>query len=224
MTRTARLRVAVLASGRGSNLQSLLDACADVEFPAEIALVLVNVPDAPAIERARAASVPVEVIDHRAFAGRELFDAALDKALHASGIELVCLAGFMRMLTPGFARGWEGRLVNIHPSLLPAFPGLDTHRRALEAGVKLHGCTVHYVIAELDSGPIIAQAAVPVFDADDEDSLAARVLAAEHRLYPRVLRLIADGRVRIAGWRTLIDDVRPLDAALFNPDVDAANR
>ncbi len=200
-----RLRVAVLASGRGSNLQSLLDACAAADFPAEIALVAVNVPGAQAIDRAHAAGVAVEVIDHRGFAGRELFDAALDAVLRRAGIELICLAGFMRLLTPGFTWGWEGRIVNIHPSLLPAFPGLHTHRRALAAGVKLHGCTVHYVTAALDDGPIVAQAAVPVLATDDEDRLAARVLAAEHSLYPASLRAIAEGRVRIVEGRALVD-------------------
>ena len=199
-----RLRVAVLASGRGSNLQSLLDACAAADFPAVIGLVVVNVPGVQAIERARAADVAVEVIDHRAFASRELFDAALDRALRQAGIELVCLAGFMRLLTPGFTWGWENRIVNIHPSLLPSFPGLHTHRRALAAGVKLHGCTVHYVTAALDDGPIVGQAAVPVLADDDDDRLAARVLAAEHRLYPAALRAIAEGRVRIVDGRAIV--------------------
>jgi phosphoribosylglycinamide formyltransferase-1 len=201
-----RLRVAVLASGRGSNLQSLIDACALPDFPAAIGLVVVNVPGAQAIDRARAADVPVTVIDHKGFASREMFDAALDEALRDTGIELICLAGFMRLLTPGFTWGWEGRIVNIHPSLLPSFPGLHTHRRALTAGVKLHGCTVHYVTAALDDGPIVAQAAVPVLSGDDEDSLAARVLAAEHTLYPKALRLIASGRVRVVDGRALVDD------------------
>lgn len=212
-----RRRVAVLASGRGSNLQSLIDAAAAPDFPAEIALVACNVPDAFAIERARKAGIATAVIDHRGFAARELFDAALDEALRDAAIELICLAGFMRLLTPGFTWGWEGRMVNIHPSLLPAFPGLHTHRRALAAGVKLHGCTVHFVTAALDDGPIVAQAAVPVLAGDDEDRLAARVLAAEHKLYPRALRLIAEGRVRIDGGRALVDAAFDEPPALLNP-------
>jgi phosphoribosylglycinamide formyltransferase-1 len=199
-----RLRVAVLASGRGSNLQSLLDACAARDFPAEIALVVVNVPGAQAIDRAKSAGVPVSVIDHKNHASREAFDAALDRALTDARIGLVCLAGFMRLLTPDFTRRWQGRLVNIHPSLLPAFPGLHTHRRALEAGVKEHGCTVHFVTADLDAGPIIAQAKVQVLPGDDEDRLAARVLAEEHRLYPEVLRLIAEGKVRAVDGQVII--------------------
>jgi len=200
-----RLRVAVLASGRGSNLQSLLDACAERDFPAAIALVIVNVPGDKAIDRARSAGVPVAVIDHKGFASREAFDAAVDRELQAAAVGVVCLAGFMRLLTPGFARNWAGRLINIHPSLLPAFPGLHTHRRAIEAGATEHGCTIHYVTAELDAGPIIAQAKVPVLPGDDEDALAARVLVEEHRLYPQVLRLIAEGKVRTVDGQVIID-------------------
>lgn len=213
----AKRRVAVLASGRGSNLQSLIDAAAAPGFPAEIALVVCNVPGAFAIERARNAGIATAVIDHRGFAARELFDAALDEALRGAGIELICLAGFMRLLTPGFTWGWEGRMINIHPSLLPAFPGLHTHRRALAAGVKLHGCTVHFVTAALDDGPIVAQAAVAVLADDDEDRLAARVLAAEHKLYPRALQLIAAGSVRIEGGRAIIDAAAAEPPALLNP-------
>ncbi len=198
-------RVAVLASGRGSNLQSLLDACADPAFPAAVKLVIVNVPGAGATDRARDARVPVEVINHREFASRDLFDAAVDTALHAARIDLVCLAGFMRLLTPGFTRAWEGRLLNIHPSLLPEFPGLHTHRRALEAKVQYHGCTIHFVTPELDAGPTIIQQAVPVMEGDDEDKLAARVLEAEHRLYPAALKLVAEGRARMVDGKTVID-------------------
>jgi phosphoribosylglycinamide formyltransferase-1 len=205
----ARRRVAVLASGRGSNLQSLLDACAAPDFPAEIALVIVNVPDAPAIDRARAAGAPVTVIDHRGFASREKFDAALDKALREAKVELVCLAGFMRVLTADFVARWEGRLVNIHPSLLPAFTGLHTHRRALAAHVHRHGCTIHYVTAGLDDGPVIAQGTVPVLADDTEETLAERVLAVEHKLYPAVLRLIAEGKVRLEDGGVTIDGASP---------------
>ena len=187
----ARLKVGVLISGRGSNLQSLLDACAAPDYPAEIALVISNIADAYGLERAKKAGVATDVIWHKDFPSRGAFDMAVDARLRQAGIELVCLAGFMRLLTPEFVEGWKGRMINIHPSLLPNFTGMHTHARALQAGVKLHGCTVHHVTAELDAGPIIAQAAVPVLDGDDEDSLAARVLKAEHKLYPLALKLLA---------------------------------
>jgi len=189
----ARLKVGVLISGRGSNLQALLDACAAPDFPAEIALVISNIADAYGLQRAASAGVATKIISHRGFANREAFDAALDSELRQAGVELVCLAGFMRLLTAGFVEGWRGRIINIHPSLLPSFKGMHTHRQALDAGVKLHGCSVHHVTAALDDGPIIAQAAVPVLPGDDEDSLADRVLRAEHRLYPLALRLVAGG-------------------------------
>lgn len=200
----ARKRVGVLVSGRGSNLQALLDASADPAFPAEIALVISNVPGVLALERAHKAGVATAVIPHRDFPTREAFDAAMDRVLREAGIEIVCLAGFMRLLSSGFVAGWRGAMLNIHPSLLPSFKGLHTHRRALEAGVKLHGCTVHLVTPDLDDGPILVQAAVPVEDDDDEDSLAARVLEQEHRAYPLALRLLAEGRVTVDGNRALI--------------------
>jgi phosphoribosylglycinamide formyltransferase 1 len=193
----ARLKVAVLISGRGSNLQALIDACAPRDFPAEIRLVLSNRGNAPGLERAAQAGIPTQVISHRDHATREAFDAALDAALRAAGVELVCLAGFMRLLGAAFVERWRDRLVNIHPSLLPAFRGLDTHARALAAGVRFTGCTVHFVRAAVDDGPIIVQAVVPVLPGDDSEALAARVLAAEHRAYPLALRLIAEGRTRV---------------------------
>ncbi len=193
----ARLKVAVLISGRGSNLQALIDACAQRDFPADIRLVLSNRGDAQGLARAAQAGIATQVISHRDFATRDAFDAALDAALQAAGIELVCLAGFMRLLGEAFVERWRDRLVNIHPSLLPAFRGLDTHARALAAGVRFTGCTVHFVRAAVDDGPIIVQAAVPVLPGDDSEALAARVLAAEHRAYPLALRLIAEGRVRV---------------------------
>lgn len=193
----ARLKVAVLISGRGSNLQALIDACAQRDFPADIRLVLSNRGDAQGLARAAQARIATQVISHRDFATRDSFDAALDAALQAAGIELVCLAGFMRLLGEAFVERWRDRLVNIHPSLLPAFRGLDTHARALAAGVRFTGCTVHFVRAAVDDGPIIVQAAVPVLPGDDSEALAARVLAAEHRAYPLALRLIAEGRVRV---------------------------
>jgi len=199
-----RVRVGVLVSGRGSNLQALLDACAAPDYPAEVVLVISNVPGVQALDRAAAAGVAGAVIRHRDFPSREAFDAEIDRALRAAGVEIICLAGFMRLLSRGFVEAWQGRMLNIHPSLLPAFPGLDTHRRALEAGVRLHGCTVHLVTPDLDAGPILIQAAVPVEDEDDEDRLAARVLEQEHRAYPRALRWLAEGRVSVEGQRTRI--------------------
>ncbi len=205
-------KVGVLVSGRGSNLQALLDACADPVFPAEIVLVISNVPGVHALERAKRAGVATTVIPHKGFASREAFDAEMDKALRAAGVEIVCLAGFMRLLSAGFAEAWRERMINIHPALLPSFKGLHTHRRAIEAGVKLHGCTVHLVTPDLDDGPILVQKAVPVLAADDEDTLAARVLEQEHLAYPQALRLLAEGRVRVEGNRALIDDA-PTDNA-----------
>jgi phosphoribosylglycinamide formyltransferase 1 len=196
----ARLRLGILISGRGSNLEALIDAARAPDYPAEVALVISNETDAVGIVRARAAGIPVRLIPHR----QPGFEAMIDAALHGAGIELVCLAGFMRVLSADFVRRWRGRLINIHPSLLPAFPGLETHRRAVAAGVASTGCTVHFVSAAVDAGPVIAQSVVPVLPGDDEASLAARVLAEEHRLYPRVVRLIAEGRVHVVGDRVEI--------------------
>jgi phosphoribosylglycinamide formyltransferase-1 len=212
-----RRKVGVLVSGRGSNLQALLDACADPAFPAEVVLVISNVPGAYALERASKAGVATCVIPHKPFPSREAFDAAMDAELRRAGVEIVCLAGFMRLLSFGFVAGWRDRMINIHPALLPSFKGLHTHRRALEAGVRLHGCTVHLVTPELDDGPILVQAAVPVLAGDDADTLAARVLEQEHRVYPLALRLLAEGRVRVEGNRAEVDAAGPA-AALVNPD------
>ncbi len=213
----ARLRTGVLVSGRGSNLQALIDAAAAPGYPAEIVLVIANEADAQGLARAARAGIPAQLIEHRKFAGREAFEAALDQALRASRVEFVCNAGFMRILTAGFVAAWRDRLVNIHPSLLPAFPGLGTHARALAAGVRIHGCTVHFVREALDDGPIIVQAAVPVLADDDEAALAARVLAAEHRIYPMALKLIAEGRVRVEGGRVAIDGASPPAGMLLSP-------
>lgn len=213
----ARLRVGVLISGRGSNLQALIDAAAAKDFPAEIVLVISNRRQAAGLARAAQAGIATRVIEHGKFASREAFEAALDEALRADRVELVCNAGFMRILTSGFVAAWYNRLVNIHPSLLPAFPGLRTHERALAAGVRLHGCTVHFVRAQVDDGPIILQAAVPVLADDDPATLAARVLAAEHRTYPLALELIAAGRVRLEGERVVIAGVVPASGMLLNP-------
>lgn len=213
------LKVAVLISGRGSNLQALIDAFGPqvADSPVQIVLVLSNRPAAQGLERAAKAGLKTEIVDHKAFASREDFDVAMDREIRAAGAELVVLAGFMRLLSEGFVNAWRDRMINIHPALLPAFPGLDTHRRALDAGVKLHGCTVHFVRHETDTGPVIAQAAVPVLPDDDEAVLAARVLWAEHRLYPLALRLIAEGKVRVEGERAIVDDGAAADAVLINP-------
>lgn len=208
-------KVGVLVSGRGSNLQALLDAAADPAFPVEIALVVSNIPGVYALERAAKAGVPTQVIPHKQFASREEFDAAMDAALRQAGVEIVCLAGFMRLLTKGFVEGWAGRMINIHPSLLPSFKGLHTHERAIEAGVKLHGCTVHLVTPELDDGPILVQAAVPVLPGDTPDDLAARVLEQEHKAYPLALKLLAEGRVSVDGPRARVD--APSGGTIINP-------
>lgn len=202
-------RVGILISGRGSNMAALLHASRTPDYPATVALVLSNQPDAPGIALAAAAGVPTAAIDHRQFRGdRAAHEAAIDAALRQAGVEIVCLAGYMRLLTPFLVTGWQGRMLNVHPSLLPAFPGLHTHARALAAGVKLHGCTVHLVTQAMDEGPILAQAAVPVLPDDTEDSLAARVLVQEHRLYPAALAAFAAGRPGPAAAS---------DAALANP-------
>ncbi|MCJ2029845.1 phosphoribosylglycinamide formyltransferase [Methylobacterium sp. J-043] len=194
-------RVAILISGRGSNMASLIEAARAPDYPAEIVLVLSNRPDAAGLDRAREAGIPARAIDHKAFPDRTSFDAALQAELDEAGIELIVLAGFMRILTDAFVEAWTGRMINIHPSLLPLFKGTHTHERALEAGVRLHGCTVHYVVPELDAGPIVAQAAVPVLPGDDADTLSARVIVQEHRLYPAALALIAGGGAALNGGR-----------------------
>jgi phosphoribosylglycinamide formyltransferase-1 len=199
----ARQRVAILISGRGSNMVSLIEAARAPDFPAEIRLVLSNRPDAGGLARAADAGIETLAIDHKAHPDRESFDAAADAALRERGIDLVCLAGFMRVLTPGFVEAWAGRMINVHPSLLPLFRGIRTHERALEAGVLVHGCTVHFVVPELDAGPIVAQAAVPVVPGDTPDTLAARVLAQEHVLYPQALRMISAGEARLDGGRVV---------------------
>ena len=218
----ARLRLGILISGRGSNLQALIDACAEAGYPAEIGVVISNNPDARGIDRADRAGLATRLVDHRDFADREAFERAVDRALVDGEVGLVCLAGFMRLLTPWFVERWRDRLINIHPSLLPAFPGLDTHARALAAGVRVSGCTVHFVRAEMDSGPVVVQAAVPVLQDDDPASLAARVLDAEHRCLPLAVRLIAEGRVRVAGKRCEIAAAADLPPALIWPSAGRA--
>ncbi|MGJ3264779.1 MAG: phosphoribosylglycinamide formyltransferase [Salinarimonas sp.] len=191
MSGDGRVATAILISGRGSNMATLIAAAQAPDHPARIVLVVSNRPEAPGLAVARAAGVPTTVVDHTAFRDRESFDRALDARLRAAGVELVALAGFMRILTADFVRGWEGRMINIHPSLLPAFRGTNTHARALEAGVSEHGCTVHFVEPELDAGPTIAQEVVPVLAGDTPETLAQRVLEREHALYPRALAVVA---------------------------------
>lgn len=194
---TKPLRVSVLISGSGSNLQALIDACAAPNFPASIVQVISNRADAGGLARAGRAGIPAQVISHKDYASREAFDAALDAALRAAGVEFVCLAGFMRLLTPGFVNQWRDRLINIHPSLLPAFKGIDAAAQAIAAGARVTGCTVHFVRPEMDTGPILAQVDVPVAPDDTVETLQARIQQAEHLCYPKALRLIAEGKVMI---------------------------
>jgi phosphoribosylglycinamide formyltransferase-1 len=211
------MRLGVLISGRGSNLQALIEACAEPGFPAEIALVVSNRGEAPGLARATAAKLARTVIP---LGDRREFAAAADAALRGAGVDLVCLAGFMRILDVDFVEAWRDRMVNIHPSLLPAFRGLHAQRQALAAGVRFAGCTVHFVRPEIDTGPIIAQGVVPVRPDDDEDTLSARILAVEHRLYPLAVRLIAEGRVRVVGNRTVVEGWQPADFACLGPSPD----
>ena len=196
-------RTAILISGRGSNMASLIDAARNPDFPAQIALVLSNRPDAPGLATAKAHGIATAAVDHKIYAGREAFEGSLQAMLDTHRIDFICLAGFMRLLTASFVERWRGRMINIHPAILPSYKGLHTHERALADGVKLHGCTVHYVVPEMDSGPIIAQAAVPVLDDDTPETLGARVLAQEHEIYPLALEIAASGRVRIDGNRVI---------------------
>ena len=215
------MRIAVLISGRGSNLKSLIDACAARDYPAKIGLVLSNRPDAAGLVHAEDAGIPHKVIDHKKFKTREDFDAELHRALTTAEIELVCNAGFMRILTDEFVHQWRDRLLNIHPSLLPAFKGLHVHQRAIDAGVRISGATVHFVRPEMDEGPIVAQAAVPVLPDDTADTLADRILSAEHKLYPYALRLVAEGKARVADERVVISDGHSnTPGPIFMPPLD----
>jgi phosphoribosylglycinamide formyltransferase-1 len=218
-SKSSRLRIGVLISGRGSNLRSLIDHFGPLRADAggEIAMVVSNRAEAPGLAFAAEAGIPHLVIDQKDYGARAEFDHALDAALEEAGVQLVALAGFMRILGGNFIDSWRDRLINIHPSLLPAFKGLDTHRRAIEAGVRFHGCTVHFVRKELDAGPIIAQAAVPVLAGDNEASLARRVLMAEHRLYPSAVRLIAEGKVSVIDEIARIEGAAFADGSWFNP-------
>jgi phosphoribosylglycinamide formyltransferase-1 len=223
MTTPLKKRVAVLISGRGSNMQALVEAARAPDYPAEIALVISNRPDAPGLAWAKAQGIPALGFDHKHYESREHFDGQMQSMLDLSKIDIVALAGFMRLMTPGFVERWRDRMINIHPSLLPSFKGLKTHERVLEAGVRISGCTVHFVRAEMDDGPIVAQAAVPVEASDTADTLATRVLAAEHRLYPHALALVARGQVRVDGevleWQDIGNVGINQKQALYSPSL-----
>lgn len=212
-------KIVILISGRGSNMEALIRARDAGELPVTIAAVLSNRPDAKGLATAAAAGITTQVLDHKAYANREAFDTALAAAIDAYAPDLVVLAGFMRILTEGFVRHFDGRLLNIHPSLLPSFPGLDTHQRALDEGVRVHGCTVHFVTPALDHGPVVIQAVVPVLDSDDEASLAARVLAQEHQVYPRAVRWFAEDRLRLENGRVRVAAAQRNDLALIAPQL-----
>lgn len=214
-----KVRTAILISGRGSNMQALVEAAQTDDYPAEIVLIASNRPDAAGLDWAKARGLPTLAIDHKNYANREAFEEALQNALASAKTELVALAGFMRLMTADFVEHWRDRMINIHPSLLPNFKGLHTHERALDAGVKIAGCTVHFVRPKMDEGPIIGQAAVPVLSGDDPDTLAARVLAAEHRLYPASLKLVASGQVRVEGEKTVIFQDSNLSSPIYSPSL-----
>ena len=212
-------KTGVLISGRGSNLAALIEACAADDFPADIALVISNRPGVAGLDIAQSAGIEALTIDHTTFETRETFDAEIDRALREHDIELVCLAGFMRLLAADFVEAWRDRLINIHPSLLPAYPGVNIHERVIDDGVRISGCTVHYVRNGMDSGPIIAQVAVPVLSGDSTDTLAERVLAAEHRVYPLALKLVAEGTVRVSGERVVFSARENEAPPLFSPQL-----
>src|SRR6266851_8966973 len=214
-------RVAILISGRGSNMAALIKAAREEDFPAEVAVVISNRADAGGLEKARASGVPTVTIETKAFSkDRSAFEAVLQSALDQHGIDLICLAGFMRLFTAEFVRRWYGRMLNIHPSLLPSFPGLDPHGQALKAGVKISGATVHFVIPETDAGPIVMQGAVTVADDDTAQTLAARILAIEHRIYPEALRLLASGKVRLEGDLCRISGIAGAGGTMVSPAID----
>jgi phosphoribosylglycinamide formyltransferase 1 len=214
----AKLKVGILISGRGSNMAALIRAAQATDYPAEIACVVSNRSEAPGLAVATAAGVATAVVSHRGQADREIFDRALSAELERHGVELVVLAGFMRIFSPWFPARWAGRVINVHPSLLPCFKGLHVQRQALDAGVRLSGCTVHFVTPDLDAGPIIAQAAVPVLADDTDETLSARILRQEHRLYPQVVRWFGEGRVVIAEGRVTVRDIPPGATLLFSPE------
>jgi phosphoribosylglycinamide formyltransferase 1 len=214
---STRKRTAILISGRGSNMRALVEAARAPDFPAEIALVLSNRPEADGLAFAKGRGIAAAAVDHKIHAGREDFENTMQVLLDLHRIEIICLAGFMRLLTPTFVKHWDGRLINIHPALLPSYRGLHTHERALADGVKIHGCTVHFVVPAMDEGPIVAQAAVPVLDADTAETLAARVLQQEHLIYPAALADLAAGRIQVQGNRVIHDGADQTSTALRVP-------
>jgi phosphoribosylglycinamide formyltransferase-1 len=217
---STRKRIGVLISGRGSNMSSLINACNKPDYPAVITVVISNDPSAPGLDIAAQAGIATRTIDHKKYASREAFEVDLDAALKEADVDLICNAGFMRLLTNGFVEGWRDRQLNIHPSLLPAFKGLHTHERAIEAGVRISGCTVHYVRTEMDAGPIIAQAAVPVLPDDTANDLAARVLEAEHKLYPLALEMVASGKAKVEGEQVVFNEKPKAHGAYIAPWFD----
>lgn len=214
---TVKVRTGILISGRGSNMHSLIEAAKDREFPAQIAIVLSNRMDAPGVQTAQANGIKSNVIISSSFPKREIYERVLDESLRAANVSIVCLAGFMRILSPWFVERWMGRLINVHPSLLPAYRGLDTHKRVLEEGARIHGCTTHFVVPELDAGPAIMQAAVPVHAHDTEDVLAARVLEQEHRIYPRSLSMVATGQAKLVDGKCVLTNVVAARGNLVSP-------
>ncbi len=214
---TAKKNIAILISGRGSNMEALFEAASQPDYPARIVTVISNRPDAPGLAFARQQNVQTIALDHKAYRSRDAFEADLQKSLETADIDLIVLAGFMRLMTAGFVDRWGNRMINIHPSLLPAFKGLHTHERALTEGVRIAGCTVHFVRPEMDAGPIIAQAAVAVLSGDTPVSLAKRVLEAEHKLYPAAVRLVASGRTRVEQEKVIILEDVNNSSALFSP-------
>jgi len=213
----ANLRLAVMISGSGTNLQALIDACRHPEYPAEIHVVISNRPDAMGLKRAQKAGIDAVVIDHTKFEDRETFEEAIHTCLKDHRTQLVCLAGFMRILNADFVNRWRDRMINIHPSLLPSYKGLHTHARAIEDGVRFAGCTIHYVRPEMDNGPILMQTAVPISADETEESLAAKILPLEHQMYPAAVRMIADGKARISGGKVVYSDTDLGDKGLISP-------
>jgi phosphoribosylglycinamide formyltransferase 1 len=214
----AKLKVGVLISGRGSNMAALIEAAKAADYPAEITVVVSNVAKAPGLKMAQDAGVATAAISHKDFADRESFDRAVSAELEKHGVGLVAEAGFMRIHSPWFPERWRDRIINIHPSLLPAFPGLHVQQQAIDAGVRISGCTVHFITAALDAGPIIAQAAVPVLPGDTAETLAARILRQEHRLYPQAVRWFAEGRIAVRGDRAVVAGVPDDATLLFSPE------
>lgn len=215
----ARKRVGILISGRGSNMMSLVEAARSPDYPAEIVLVVSNRPEAQGLAWATAQGIPAIALDHKGYRSREEFDDQIDRLMKASGVDLIACAGFMRLMTPGLVENWRNRMINIHPSLLPSFKGLNTHERALAAGVRIAGCTVHAVRHEMDTGPVLGQAAVPVHGDDTAETLAARVLAAEHKLYPQILNLLASGQISIDGDTVISKHSFINNSAIFSPAI-----